>query len=93
MNYINCIIRILEIPSQVFYFNKIPFIKVKAELVRIKNSQNIVIVFAKIWGDLGLDLINYYQVNNYLLIDGYISNESTFSNTTLTVFQIYPYFC
>ena len=101
MNYISCIIRILEIPSKIVYFNKIPFIKFKAEITQIRNYQNTVTVLIKIWGNLSFDFIGYYQVGNYLLIEGYISNDFTTSlnsltkykkNTTLTIFQMYPYF-
>ena len=101
MNYISCIIRILEIPSEIVHFNEIPFIKFKAEITQIRNYQNTVTVLVKIWGDLSFDLISYYQVGNYLLIEGYISNDFTISlnsvtkykkNVILTIFQIYPYF-
>lgn len=100
MNYISCIIRIIEIPRRKFTYNKIPVIKFKVEIVGTRYNQINSIVNAKIWGKLAYELINYYRINEYLLIEGYLSQDNTLSlntalrykkNTTITIFQIYPY--
>ena len=102
MNYISCTIRILEIPTIKLLYNKIPLIKFKAEIAKIRNNQSNIIINAKIWGDLTYELIKYYQVNDYLLIEGYFSKDCNYTldlalrykkDITISIFKIYPYFC
>ena len=51
-----------------------------------------------VWGNLGYDIIRYYQVNDYIIVEGYILlNNLTFSsnNTEPTIeivaCKIYPF--
>ena len=101
MNYISCIVRILEIPRIKLTYNKIPVIKFKVEIAGARYKQTNIIVDAKIWGDLTYELLNYYRMNDYLLIECYLSQDYTLplntvlkykKNTTITIFHIYPYF-
>jgi len=62
----------------------------------IKKSPTIVkLVF---WGDFAYDVANYYQVNDYILIEGYLaykkeeSRNGPFKNLEITVFKVYPLF-
>ena len=101
MNFISCTIRILQIPHIKLSYNKIPLIKFKIEIVQIRNNQSDGIIYAKIWGDLTYELIKYYRVNDYLLIEGYFSKNSTLplnsavkykKDITISIFKIYPFF-
>ena len=47
-----------------------------------------------IWGNLGQDVIKYYKINDYLLIEGFISlRKKRFDNNQqikISVTKIYP---
>ena len=47
-----------------------------------------------IWGNLGQDIIKYYKINDYLLIEGFISlRKKRFDNNQqikISVTKIYP---
>jgi len=98
MNNINSIIRILEIPSLKFQ-NNMPIIEFRAQLPYLRNIRNIpkqnIIVNCIIRGELAYDLINYYRVNDYLLIEGYISvlpiNLRNKPMITLNIIRLYPF--
>ena len=98
MSYINCTVRILEIPTIKLSYNRIPLINCKVEIARIRNNQSNTVIHAKIWGHLTYELIKYYRVNDYLLIEGYFSKDYNLAlkykkDITISIFKIYPYFC
>ena len=47
-----------------------------------------------IWGNLGQDVIKYYKINDYLLIEGFISLRKKsliiISKSKISVTKIYP---
>ena len=97
MNYINCIVRVLEIPSINYCENLIPVATFRVELADDLDYQKFSIIEAEIWGDLAYDFERYYYINDYLLIEGYFSMRVSNNNYSdkkipiLTIFQIYPY--
>nr|UHY41000.1 Ycf41 [Thalassionema frauenfeldii] len=96
MNQINSIIRILEISPLKFYEDKIVMIKFRAQLpfVRSESKQPTICEFI-IWGNLAFDLINYYRVNDYVLIEGFFSKILLSNNqqplVTITISKFYPF--
>ena len=101
MNYINCVVRFFEIPTIELYQNEIPWTRFKVEIAPARNRPNDTIVEAIVWGDLAYDLIKYYRINDYVLIEGYLlTNPSTNTKdltlnkkvVQLNIFQIYPFF-
>ena len=95
MNFISSIIRIIEIPHIKLIQNEIPWIMLRVEIPQDGLHQNSVIVEAKIWGDLAYEIQKYYYINDYLLIEGYLSTgfrNNLKKSPILTIFQIYPFF-
>jgi hypothetical protein len=101
MNYIGSIVRILETPKLIFVKNAINRAEFRVQLPQIRNKKSITIIKLVFWGDFAYDVVNYYRINDYILIEGYLSFKkeklSTSSNKTLkyleiTVFKIYPFF-
>ena len=96
MNQINSIVRILEISPIKYYENKIVMIKFKAQLpfIRSKIGQPPISQFI-IWGNLAFDLINYYRVNDYVLIEGFfskiVSSDTKQPIVTITIRKFYPF--
>nr|UHY40800.1 Ycf41 [Thalassionema bacillare]UHY41058.1 Ycf41 [Thalassionema bacillare] len=95
MNHINSIVQILEISPLKFYDNKIVIVQFRAQLpsIRVKTKRPIILKFS-IWGNLAFDLINYYRVNDYMLIEGSFAsllfqNEQPIIN--INIIRVYPF--
>jgi len=96
MNYISCIIRILEIPKIELRSNNIEMVRFRVQLPSIRNKvQSPIIISSTIWGNLAYDIISYYRINDYALIEGYIStssnNNKNDSLITLNITKLYPF--
>jgi len=96
MNYISCIIRILEIPKIELTSNNIEMVRFRVQLPSIRNKvQSPIVISSTIWGNLAYDIISYYRINDYALIEGYIStssnNKKNGSLITLNITKLYPF--
>ena len=69
-NYVGSVVKILEKPIQTFNNDKILRTEFRVQLVQVRNIQIASLVF---WGNLAHDIINNYQVNDYIMIEGYLS--------------------
>jgi hypothetical protein len=96
-NYIGSIVKILESPNQIFFNNTIPVAKFRVQLPQIRNSRIVNLTF---WGNLARDVSNYYQTNDYIMIEGYLSLSNKHFLTELkqnskkveiTVLKVYPF--
>ena len=97
-NYIGGVIKILETPKQKLISDNIVVTQFRAQLPQYYNTQLINLTF---WGHLAEDVKNYYKINDYILIEGYLSlrNKSTpniiyqrSKTVEITVVKIYPFF-
>nr|YP_010283415.1 hypothetical protein MKU43_pgp091 [Bacillaria paxillifer]ULD16534.1 hypothetical protein [Bacillaria paxillifer] len=92
-NYISGIVKILENPKQKLVNKTIPVTEFRVQLPQFKNNTIVNLVF---WGNLGKDVTNYYKLNDYIIIEGYLSlkNKKTLNlskRVTITVLKIYPF--
>ena len=96
-NYISGIVKILETPVQKVFKNNTPVTKFRVQFPQVRNKTIIELVF---WGNLGRDIGNYYQINDYILIEGYLSlRDQKSKNLTIknkkkieiTVLKVYPF--
>ena len=94
-NYLASIVKILEKPTQTVHNNKVVTTEFRAQLVQVRNSQIVNLVF---WGNLARDVVSYYQVNDYIMIEGYLSLRNktnnkfikqNLKNIQITVLKIY----
>ena len=69
-NYIGSVVKILEKPVPTVINDKMVSTHVRVELVQVRNIQIADLVF---WGNLARDIINTYQVNDYIMVEGYLS--------------------
>ena len=97
MNYIGAIVKILETPKQKFINSNTLVIQFRAQLPQVRKNRIVKLV---IWGNLAQAVINYYKINDYILIEGYASlrenkilNENTkpLKKVTITVLKVYPF--
>jgi single-stranded DNA-binding protein len=95
-NFIGSIAKILETPKQTLVNDTIFVTHFRVQFPQVRNNS---IVHLKFWGNLARDVAKYYQTNDYILIEGYISllpsQSSNVTNRTpkkiqITVLKIYP---
>ena len=100
MNYVNFIVKIIRKPEQSFFENDICITEILVKLCQIKKNKLEIPVQLSIWGNLGYDIMQYYQINDYIIIEGYLSlRESSYYSSTIpmnkqievSVFKIYPF--
>ena len=96
-NYISSIVKILETPNKIFFNNTVLVTKFRVQFPQTQNSRIVNLIF---WGNLANDVSNYYQINDYIMIEGYLSlNSKYFLNKSkqnskkfeITVLKIYPF--
>ena len=96
-NYIGGIVKILELPKQKVLKNNILVTQFRAQISQLRNTRIITLTF---WGNLARDITTYYKINDYLIIEGYISlRDKKNSNSILskskkieiTVLKVYPF--
>ena len=96
-NYIGSIVKILENPNQTTFNNTIPVTKFRVQFPQLRNNTIVTLTF---WGNLARDVANYYKINDYILIEGYLSvrnknlNKSIIKNSKkveITVLKVYPF--
>ena len=84
INYAISMVKILEKPRQKVLKGNILVTKFRAQLPQIRNNRIINLVF---WGNSAHDVANYYQVNDYIMIEGYLSSIRRPKNHLVTTSQ------
>ena len=69
-NYLGTVVKILEKPVQTIVNDKLLKTECRAQMAQFKNTRIINLVF---WGNFARDSLNSYQVNDYIMIEGYVS--------------------
>ena len=96
-NYVAAIVKILESPKTKTIKNNILVTKFRAQLPQIRKTRVVDIV---IWGNLAKDVANYYNTNDYILIEGYLSlfkisqfnsSRKVLKRARFTVSKAYPF--
>nr|YP_009497033.1 hypothetical protein ycf41 [Psammoneis obaidii]AWT39746.1 hypothetical protein ycf41 [Psammoneis obaidii] len=100
MNYASFIVKIIEKPTQIFFDNGTLLTQFIVQIPEFKNKSKCTIVHATIWGKLGYDITQYYQINDYIIVEGYLSirenlnsefNFKTFKKAEISIYKIYPF--
>jgi single-stranded DNA-binding protein len=88
----------LETPKQKICNTNIPVTQFRVQFPQVRNNTVIHLTF---WGNLARDVANYYKINDYILIEGYISIRnkkalnkiiSKSKKVEITVLKVYPFF-
>jgi len=96
-NYIGGIVKILESPKYKLFPNNIAMTQFRAQLPQVRNTWIVHLTF---WGYLARDVESYYKINDYIIIEGYLSlrekQRSNLTNQTgkkieITVLKVYPF--
>jgi single-stranded DNA-binding protein len=96
-NYISSIVKILESPKKILFNNTILVTKFRVQFPQIQNNRIVNLIF---WGNLASDVSNYYQTNDYIIIEGYLSLNTKYllnrdkqnsKKFEITVLKVYPF--
>ena len=96
MNYIGAIVDILETPKQKIVKDNLCVTEFRARLAQPRKTQ---IVHLVVLGNLADNLANYYNVNDSILVEGYVSvsplsnsksNQEFLNKIKIIVLKIYP---
>ena len=95
-NYFSGIVKILENPTSKFINKKTLTTTFRVEIPQIRQNKIVSLVF---WGNLANEVKNYYQINDYILIEGYtsIKNKNAPSlnknskKIVITVLKVHPF--
>ena len=97
MNYIGALVKVLETPKKHFINSDTFIVKFRVQLPQIRNIRIVELVC---WGNLAKSVLNYYKINDYILIEGYVSFRENSNSirinkarkkTTITVLKVYPF--
>jgi single-stranded DNA-binding protein len=84
INYVISMVKILEKPVYKALKGNILVTKFRAQFPQIRNNRIINLIF---WGNLANDVSNYYQVNDYILVEGYLSSITQPKNNLIQTSQ------
>jgi single-stranded DNA-binding protein len=99
MNYVNFAVKIIKNSGQSFFADGTALTELTLQLPQVRKNNVKIIIKASIWGKLSYDVAKYYQPNDYVIIEGYISlrNMNTDCLTDMlnkqveiSVFKLYP---
>ena len=98
MNYIGGLVKILEFPKQKIINSNILVTHLRVQFPQVRKNCIVNLTF---WGNLAHDVAMYYKMNDYILIEGYLSlnekltlneNSQKLQKIEITVLKVYPFF-
>ena len=97
INYISSIVKVLETPNQKICNNNMPVTRFRAQLPQTKKTCMVNLIC---WGNLAKNVGKYYQANDYIMIEGYLSFDNKHllnivkqnsKKVEITVLKVYPF--
>ena len=99
MNYVILAVKIIKNSGQSFLADGVSLTELTVQLPQVQKNHTKLILQVSIWGKLSYDVAKYYQPEDYIIIEGYISirNINTYNAVNLldkqieiSVFKLYP---
>ena len=93
MNYCNLIVKILESPYENYLENKTSIVQVFVKFSPVKKGKGNDILNLLVWGNLAKDVLKYYKINDYIIVEGFLSlrKNSKSDYAQLSVRKVYPF--
>lgn len=91
-NYISSIVKILETPEYLLLKNNISTSEFRVQLPQVRNNTSKIVNLV-FWGNLARDVAAYYQINDYIIVEGYLSlsNKRNLKKVEIIVLKVYPF--
>ena len=97
MNYTSFLIKIIDKPNQKSFKDNISVIEITAKFYQQQQNLHNICKLS-IWNSFPSTIMQYYQLDDFLIVEGFISRrKSDFENRTLfqgieiTVVKLYPF--
>lgn len=94
MNYSCFIVKIVNEPISSQFKNNISLVEMLVKFSTVRKVNTIETLRVLVWGNLAEDIIKYYQVNDYIIIEGYVRNFSETGikdQVEVSVKKVYPF--
>lgn len=89
-NYFSGTVKLLSNPIQKLIKQNVLRTQVWVELSQFRQNRLILLTF---WGNLGDEIERFYQINDYIFIEGYTSIKKTnlkLNKIVVTALKVYP---
>ena len=99
MNYAIFAVKVIQNSGQSFFADGTSLTELTVQLPQVRKNNVKIILKVSIWGKLSYDVAKYYQPDDYIIIEGYISirdiNTDRIVNLLnkqieISVFKLYP---
>jgi hypothetical protein len=97
-SYIGCVVKIVETPKQKIVRGKKETLLTKVRVLLPQKSKKRPAAIARLnfWGKWAAKVLEYYQINDYIMIEGYLSilkeKNKKSKKIAITVLKVYPLF-
>lgn len=101
MNYVIFTVKVIKNSGQSFFSDGTSLTELTVQLPQVRKNISKVILQVSIWGKLSYDSAKYYQPDDYIIIEGYISIRNIDTDRVvnllnkqveISVFKLYPLF-
>jgi single-stranded DNA-binding protein len=101
MNYAIFTVKVIKNSGQSFFSDGTSLTELTVQLPQVRKNNSKAILQVAIWGKLSYDAAKYYQPDDYIIIEGYISIRNVDTNSVvnllnkqveISVFKLYPLF-
>jgi single-stranded DNA-binding protein len=101
MNYVIFTVKVIKNSGQSFFSDGTSLTELTVQLPQVRKNNSKVILQVSIWGKLSYDVAKYYQPDDYIIIEGYISIRNIYTDRVInslnkqveiSVFKLYPLF-
>ena len=99
MNYAIFAVKVIQNSGQSFFADGTSLTELIVQLPQVRKNNIKIIIKVSIWGKLSYDVAKYYQPDDYIIIEGYISIRNINTNRAInslnkqieiSVFKLYP---
>jgi single-stranded DNA-binding protein len=87
-------VKIVNEPISSQFKNNISLVEMLVKFSTVRKVKAIETLRVLVWGNLAEDIIKYYQVNDYIIIEGYVRNFSETGikdQVEVSVKKVYPF--
>ena len=99
MNHFIFAVKIIKNSGQSFFADGTSLTELIVQLPQVRKTNVKIVLKVSIWGKLSYDVAKYYQPNDYIIIEGYISIRNINSDhlinslnkqVEISAFKLYP---
>ena len=99
MNYVIFAVKVIKNSGQSFFADGTSLTELTVQLPQVRKNNLKVILQVSIWGKLSYDVAKYYQPDDYIIIEGYVSLKNINTDRAvnlldkqveISVFKLYP---